>query len=59
VFQLRAEMVPREPECIIGLLSCKSGLKHCRAHLAKSEVLGSILRPKQSLSCLSFKAEVL
>jgi hypothetical protein len=46
VFQLRGEMILRELECVLGLLSCISGLNHCRAHLSKSEILGSIPRPK-------------
>jgi hypothetical protein len=46
VFQLRAEIILREPECILGLLNCVSGLNHCRAHLSESKVLGSVSRLK-------------
>jgi hypothetical protein len=44
VFQPRAEIIPREPECVLGLLYCMSGLNHCRAHSSESEVLESITK---------------
>jgi hypothetical protein len=44
VFQPRAEMIPRELECVLGLLSCMSGLNCCRAHSSGSEVLGSVTK---------------
>jgi len=46
VCQSWAEIIPRELEYILGLLSCVSGLNHYRAHLSESEVLGSGPRPK-------------
>jgi hypothetical protein len=50
VFQPRAEIIPREPECILGLLSCVSGLNWCRAHSSESEDLRSVPSPKQGLN---------
>jgi hypothetical protein len=46
MFQLRAEIILRELVCILGLLSCMSGLNHYRAHLSESEVLGSMIKTK-------------
>jgi hypothetical protein len=46
VFQPRAEIIPRELKCVLGLLSCVSGLNCCRAHLSESEVLGSMTKTK-------------
>ena len=56
MFQLRAEIILRELKYILGLLSCMSGLNHCRAHLSESEDLGSVTKSEGS-SCLSFKVE--
>jgi hypothetical protein len=42
VFQPRAEIILRELECVLGLLSCVSGNNCCRAHLSESEDLGSV-----------------
>jgi hypothetical protein len=42
VFQLRAEIVPRELKCILGLLSCVSGLNCCRAHSSESKAVPSL-----------------
>jgi hypothetical protein len=52
------EVIPREPECVLGLLSCVSDDNHCRAHLSESEDMRSVSSPKRSPGCLSFKAEI-
>ena len=46
MFQPRAEIIPRELKCVLGLLSYVSGLNCCRAHLSESEVLGSMTKTK-------------
>jgi hypothetical protein len=52
------EVILREPECVLGLLSCMSGDNHCRAHLSESKEMRSVSSPKRSPGCLSFKAEI-
>ena len=44
MFQPRAEIIPRELKCVLGLLSYVSGLNCCRAHLSESEDLGSVTK---------------